>query len=240
MSQESENKAVQRALESSYRPELIGEARELQDSLLREHLRHGPYKIADIGCGNGYHAVMFAQVSSLYHGFEISPEIAETARALWRSKGIRHAEVFVEDVAEVDLEDAFYDVVQCLWFTPGNFRDKSDDLSLYTDAYLDRNPQFIRIVSRFYKALKVGGSMFFTVYQDVPEAEAAQIDFYENTGQQVVTPSGTRFVATAEGFWSTRWTKDSVLSNLGECGIGADQVVFNELNAIAWLVEVKK
>ncbi len=127
-----------------------------------------------------------------------------------------------------------------MYFTPGNFRDKSDDLSLYSDAYLDRNPRFIRLVARFYGAMRMGGSMFLTIYKDVPEAEAAQVDFYENTGQQVVTPTGSRFVATVEGFWSVRWTKDSILSNLSACGISPTDVVFNDLNAIAWLVEIKK
>jgi SAM-dependent methyltransferase len=239
-SRESEDEAVKRTLESSYSPELIRQARQQQDKILSERLRPGPYRIADIGCGHGYHAVMLAPVSLLYHGFEISPAIAETARALWQREKLDTAQVFVGDAAEVELEDEFYDVVLCLYFTPGNFRDKSDDLGLYSDAYLDRNPRFIRVVSRFYQSLKIGGSMFLTIYKDVPEAEAAQIDFYETTGQRVVTPPGSRFVATAEGFWSARWTRESLLSNLGACGISPHAVVLNDLNAIAWLVEITK
>ena len=237
---ESENEAVKRSLESSYCPEPIREARERQDKLLSERLKPGSYKIADIGCGNGYHAVMLAPVSLLYHGFETSRAMVETAQALWRKESINNAQIFIGDVADADLEDEFYDVVECLYFTPGNIRDQSDDLGLYSDAYLDRNPRFIRVVSRFYQAVKIGGSMFLTVYKDVPEAEAAQIDFYENTGQHVVTPRGSRFVATAEGFWSARWTRESMLSNLRACGISPDNVMFNELNTIAWLVEIRK
>jgi SAM-dependent methyltransferase len=240
ISRESENEAVKRSLESSYCPEPIREARERQDQILSERLRPGPYKIADIGCGNGYHAVVLAPVSLLYHGFEISPAMAETAQDQWRKANIDNAQIFIGDVSETELEDEFYDVVLCLYFTPGNLRDQSDDLGLYSDAYLDRNPRFIRVVTRFYQAMKIGGSMFLTIYKDTPGAEAAQIDFYEHTGQHVVTPSGSRFVATAEGFWSVRWTRDSMLSNLGACGINPDRVVFNDLNAIAWLVEVKK
>lgn len=237
---ESENEAVKRTLESSYCPEPIRRARERQDEILKERLQDGPYRIADIGCGNGYHAVMFAPRSLLYHGFEISPAIAETARALWQREKIDNAHIFVADAADAELEDEFYDVVLCLYFTAGNIRDKSDDLALYSDAYLDRNPRFIWVMSRFYKAMKSGGSMFLTIYKDVPEAEAAQIDFYENTGQHVVTPPGLRFVATAEGFWSVRWTRDSVLSNLVECGIDRADVAFHDLNAIAWLIEIQK
>lgn len=240
ISRESENEAVKRSLESSYCPAPIKQARERQDKLLSERFRHGQYKIADIGCGNGYHAVLFAPFSLLYHGFEIAPAMAEAARALWQKEKIDNAQIFMGDAAEAELEDEFYDLVFCLYFTPGNFRDKSDDLGLYNDAYLNRNPRFIHVMSRFYQALKIGGSMFLTIYKDVPEAEAAQIDFYENTGQHVVTPLGSRFVATAEGFWSVRWTQDSMLSNLSECGISPDTIVFNDLNAIAWLVEIKK
>src|SRR5262249_34059121 len=142
MSRESENEAVKRSLESSYCPELIREARERQDRLLGERLRPGPYKIADVGGANGCHAVILAPVPLLHHGFEISPAIAETERSQWQKERIDNARIFVGDVAEVDLKDEFYDVVLCLYFTPGNFRDRSDDLSLYSDAYLDRNPQF--------------------------------------------------------------------------------------------------
>ena len=240
ISLETENEAVKRTLESSYCPEPIRQARERQDEILKDRLRNGQYKIADIGCGNGYHAVMLAPFSLLYHGFEISPAIAETARARWREEKIENAQVFVGNAAEAELEDEFYDVVLCLYFTPGNLREQSDDLGLYSDAYLDQNPGFISVVSRFYSATKIGGSMFLTIYKDIPEAEAAQIDFYENTGQHVVTSPGSRFVATAEGFWSVRWTRESALSNLSGCGINPDDVIFTDLNAIAWLVEVKK
>ncbi|MGH7492116.1 MAG: class I SAM-dependent methyltransferase [bacterium] len=237
---DSENQAVRQALTSSYCPELIKEARERQDAVLVERFRGKPYRIADIGCGTGYHGELFAPSCLLYHGFEIAPEIAEMAREKWRQASLDNAELFLGDVTEADLKDASYDLVFCLYFTPGNFRDPSDDLSLYTDAYLDRNPRFIQLISRFYRAMTPGGSMFLTVYKDVPEAETAQIDFYEHTGQHVITPRGLRFVATAERFWSARWTKASMLSNLSACTIKEREVVFNDLNSIAWLVEITK
>lgn len=239
-SRDSEDQAVQQTLNSSYCPEVIQEARERQDAILVARFQGGPYNIADIGCGTGYHGSLFAPSCRLYHGFEIAPEIAAMARDRWAEEGLNNAEVFIGDVAKANLEEAFYDLVFCLYFTPGNFRDESEDLRLYTDAYLDQNPGFIDIISRFYKAMRKGGSMFLTIYKDVPEAEAAQIDFYEHTGQHVIAPKGSRFVATAERFWSVRWTKESMLSNLSACAINEGDVVFHDLNAIAWLVEVKK
>jgi ubiquinone/menaquinone biosynthesis C-methylase UbiE len=237
---ESEDRAVLNALESSYCPEPIKEARERQDEILIERFRGYPYAIADIGCGTGYHGSIFAPTCRLYHGFEISTHIGKIAQERWRKEGLNNTELYLGDATQVKLLDNFYDIVWCLYFTPGNFREPSTDLSLYTDAYLNRNPSFIAIFSNFYRSLKPGGLMFLTIYKDVPEAEAAQIDFYEHTDQRVVTPRGGRFVATAENFWSARWTEESLLSNLKACGIAEADVMFHDLNHIAWLVEISK
>jgi SAM-dependent methyltransferase len=236
----SEARAVQQTLESSYCPPAIAEARTRQDALLIQRFRGQRHRMADIGCGNGYHAILFAESSELYHGFEISAELADKARASWRNAGVSHADVFVGDVAEADLLPEFYDVVVCLYFTPGNLRDKSSELGLYTDDYLDRNPYFIRVMSRFRDAMRPGASLFLTIYRDTPETEAAQRDFYEKTGQHVITPRGSRFVATEEGFWSVRWTEQSILSNLTGSGFTSGDVQLTELNAISWLVEARK
>ena len=235
---EYENEAVQNTLLSSYCPPLIAEARRLQDELLLSRYRGRRLSFADIGCGDGYHGSLFAPSSRLYHGFEIAPAIAEIARKRWRDEGLSRAEVYEGDVARAELQNV-YDVAWCLYFTPGNFRDRFDSLDQYTDAYLNANPAFIAIVQKFLSALQPKGSMWLTVYRDVPEAEASQRDFYEKTGQHVITPEGLRFVATKENFWSVRWSRESMLSNLSRCGIRPPQVTFHELNKIAWLVEIQ-
>ena len=216
MSLESEADALRRNLMSSYSPAAVRQAR--QDDLLLQRLGNGSYLMADIGCGDGYHAVLLAAAASAYHGFEVSPIMATAACELWRRKGIAHATVIVGDAAVAVLPNVLYDIVLCLYFTPGNIRDRSADLGLYSDAYLDRNPRFIRVLSRFHRAMKAGGRMFLTLHKDVPEAESAQVDLYESTGQHVVTAPGSRFAATSEGFWSARWTRDSLVSNLDGCG----------------------
>jgi SAM-dependent methyltransferase len=237
---EYEHATVLKTLDSSYCPDAIREARERQDDILRDRFHGRLYTIADIGCGNGYHGAMFAPSCHLYHGFEIAGGIAKIAECEWHTKRLHNTRLFVGDAAMAAPPPNFYDLVFCLYFTPGNFRDKSDNLLLYTDSYLDRNPKFIAVISCFYAALKPGGSMLLTVYKDIPEAEEVQIEFYKNTGQSVITPRGSRFVATAEGFWSVRWTERSMLSNLRACGIEGFEVLFHDLNAIAWLVEIRK
>ena len=236
----SESEATLRALRSDYCPEPIAEARRLQDEILMKRFGSGTYRIADIGCGEGPTGSMFAPTCEVYHGFELSPMIAEVVRKRWRDEGLDNTSVFVGDVAQADLRPEYYDIAWCLYFTPGNMRDVFDDLAGYTDEYLDQNPHFIAVVSRFMAALKPGGRMFLTVYKDVPEAEAAQIDFYVHTNQTVASEAGSRFVATGEGFWSVRFTKASMLSNLTAAGVAETDVTFTDLNAIAWLVEINK
>jgi SAM-dependent methyltransferase len=239
-SRRSEDDAVLKTLGAAYCPPRIREARERQDALLLEKFRGRSLAILDVGCGDGYHGSLFAPSAIAYHGIEIAPDIARLARDRWTREGLSRAELFLGDVAEIDLTPGFYDVAWCLYFTPGNLRDIFEDLSLYDDAYLDNNPKFVSTISRLLASLKPGGRIFLTVYRDVPEAEADQIDFYEHTGQHVITPRGSRFVATAERFWSARWTKGSMLSNLAAAGVSSESVRFHDLNEIAWLVEVDK
>lgn len=237
---EYENDAVQKTLDNSYVPAPILEARKVQDRIIIQRFKGKKYNFADIGCGDGYHGEIFAQEGNEYHGFEISSEMARKTRKSWLDSGLRNTKVTEGDAGKAKLQEDFYDVVWSLYFTSGNFREEFDDIGKYDDAYLDKNPAFISIVKNFYGALRKGGRLFLTVYKDLPETEEAQRTFYKKTGQKVITPLGSRFVATAENFWSVRWTEKSMLSNLAECGIEADQVKFNDLSSVAWLVEVTK
>ncbi len=230
--------SVQQTLNNKFVPVPILEARNIQDALIRERFEGQELAIADIGCGDGYHGEVFGPDARFYHGFEISSEMAQKSRERWQD--IDGARVFEGDARSLLLPTNTYDIAWSLYFTSGNFRQEFEDINLYDDAYLDKNPAFIAIVNRFYEALKQGGKLFLTVYKDVPKTEAAQREFYQKTGQTVVTPLGSRFVATKEDFWSVRWTEESMLSNLRACGIEPGQVVFNDLNDVAWLVEVTK
>lgn len=236
----SEDKAVHGSLFGEYINPLIKDARERQDELLVQRFLGQKLDIADLGCGDGYHATLLAKSGGLYHGFEFAPEMASMARDLFVREGLVNATLFEVDLAQYSPEKESYDLVLCLYFTPGNFRDRLEQLDEYTDEYLDHNPVFINIISKFCRALKPDGRMFLCVYKDTPETEEAQWDFYLKTNQNPITPKGTRFVMTREGFWSARWTRESMLSNLKDCGIDEDKVTFNDLNEIAWLVEIDR
>ena len=235
-----EAKATMRTLLGNYRPPLIAKARAKQDQILTERFKGGAHRIADLGCGDGYHGLIFGPSSVVYHGYEISTELADIARQQWSKAGLTQAKLLLGDLAHANPAPHSYDLVFCLYFTPGNFRDFSEDLSLYTDAYLDRNPMFIRIFKAFHDALVPGGKLFLTVYRDNPTTEALQRDFYEKTGHVLSTPPGLRFVATQQHFWSVRFTPASIRSNLTAVGAQPANITLHELNAIAWLVEVER
>lgn len=235
-----EDKAVYGSLFGDYVHPLILQARKRQDEFLLGRFKDKALAIADLGCGDGYHASLFATAGGRYDAFEFAPDMARLARERFQREKLCNATLYQLDLASYEPETAAYDVVWCLYFTPGNFRDRFTDIRQYTDDYLDNNPVFATIFSRFYTALKNPGHMFLCVYKDKPETEAAQWDFYLKTNQHPITPKGSRFVLTAEGFWSARWTRRSMLSNLSNCGIEPDQVEFHDLNEIAWLVEVIK
>ena len=235
---EYDDRSVRATLEAASIPWLIRQAREAQDRLLAERYEGRGARIADIGCGTAYHAEIYAPYCTFYHGYEISPEMVEEARR--RCAGLPNVEIIAGDAHNAALRSETYDVAWCLYFGAGNLRELREVLSDYDDSYLDANPRFIGIFAKFFAALEVGGSLFLTIYKDTPQAEEAQRSFYWRTDQFVLTDFGSRFVATDKGFWSMRWTQESVLSHLEKAGIDRAKVTFLDLNEIAWLVEARK
>ncbi|HWL85491.1 MAG TPA: class I SAM-dependent methyltransferase, partial [Polyangiaceae bacterium] len=231
MKPEYENATVRKTLDIGIRTSSpISESAENEIALLERRLSElfagQTIRIADIGCGDGRHALRFArgiEAANLqckkYVGFEISSAMVEQARKRVAEARLEHVAIVEGNALTADLVEAPYHVAWCLFFTAGNLRDLGLPLEAYDDAYLDKNPAFSGVVRRFYESLVPGGRLFFTIYKDVPLAEQAQHTVYEQCGMTVITRPGNRFVATNEGFWSVRWTRESVLSNLSESRI---------------------
>lgn len=237
-SAEYDDPGVRATLEESSIPWLIRQARETQDRLLSERYEGRAVRIADIGCGDAYHAKVYAPHCAFYHGYEISPDMVKAARR--HCAGLQNVEIIEGDAYQTMLRSERYDVAWCLYFGGGNLREFREVLTDYGEAYLDENTRFIGIIRKFFAALEEGGSLFLTLYKDTPQAEEAQRSFYWRTNQFVLTDFGSRFVATDKGFWSVRWTQASVLSHLEKAGVDRANATFTGLNEIAWLVEARR
>ena len=50
------------------------------------------------------------------------PKWLKTHAALWKKERIDNAQIFIGDAAEAVVEEEFYDLVFCLYFTPGQYQ----------------------------------------------------------------------------------------------------------------------
>lgn len=69
-------------------------------------------RILDLGCGNGNHAMFFAEIGYDVYGMDISSEAVEIAKAWFNKKSLK-ADLMVGDVERLPYEDGFFDVVVC-------------------------------------------------------------------------------------------------------------------------------
>jgi ubiquinone/menaquinone biosynthesis C-methylase UbiE len=87
------------------------EARFVADELAREGVRGG--QLLDVACGSGRHAGEFGKLGFEVTGLDYSPDLLMLAR---EREGI---EVVEQDMRELDLGDARFDAVTCLFDSIG-------------------------------------------------------------------------------------------------------------------------
>jgi ubiquinone/menaquinone biosynthesis C-methylase UbiE len=67
-------------------------------------------RVLDAGCGNGRHAVFFAEQGFNVCGIDISDEAIEIAKAWLRKKGLK-AHLEMGDITRLPFEDKYFDIV---------------------------------------------------------------------------------------------------------------------------------
>jgi protein-L-isoaspartate(D-aspartate) O-methyltransferase len=70
----------------------------------------GSERVLEIGAGTGFFTACLATVSANVRSLEIFPELAELAKANLSARGVRNAEVVVEDATKVET-DVKYDAI---------------------------------------------------------------------------------------------------------------------------------
>jgi SAM-dependent methyltransferase len=234
---EYNNSVVRKTFDANYQPEFIKDAI-LKEYAFLDQLDWSEKVILDVGCGEGRHGIRYAARSARYIGVDLCEEMIKASQKNWGK--IANTSLIQANAAQYQFSKNSVDRAMSLWFTPGNFRRDDFDVANYSMEEINQNPQFIKIVSNMYQALKPNGHILLTVYKDKKKTREMQKSWYARTGQTVLTKDSDPFVATKEGFWSLRWTKERMFSNLRGCGIRDSQVVFHDLSPISWIVEIKK
>ncbi|MBI5414509.1 class I SAM-dependent methyltransferase [Candidatus Peregrinibacteria bacterium] len=218
----------------------------LQDAVEKEwqFLNALPWEgktILDIGVGQGRHALKYAPQSEKYIGVDIAEDMINTTRKSAEKHGIQNIYLIHSDAEFLDdVPGDSVDRVLCMYFTAGNFRKDNFNVAKYEKGEITKNEKFIAILRHMYRILKKG-SIYLTVYKQCTATKNMQFEFYSKTGQHILNAhTNDPFMATKEGFWSLRFTKELMLGNLAHVGIRPDQVVFHDLNEISWIVEISK
>lgn len=158
----------------------------------------------------------------------------------------RHLEdtvsVHLFEAADLDQWEQRHDLVVTTWFTAGNFYPAGFPFAIYgSDGEkldLERNPSFERIFSAAWSLLRPGGELVLgSCYLDNDTTRQRQEDAYRKMGMQVITSARDSFVATREGFWSQRFTREKIIRY---CSFAApEQILFTPLDTYDYAVQVR-
>jgi len=236
---EYQNYNVKKTFDINFIPKLILEAVKNEWDFL-DNLNWNNLRVLDIGVGEGRHPTKYAPMCKKFVCVDISEDMIKMTQEKINEKNIKNVELILSDAEHMDgIEDNSIDRVMCMYFTAGNFRRDNFDVKNYDPTEMEKNPKFINILKKMYKALNKG-SIYLTVYKDTKQAQDNQYAFYDQTSQHIISNRSDSFTATQEGFWSLRFSKERMLSNLSHAEIKSNQVIFHDLNEISWIVEIKK
>lgn len=84
------------------------------EGLSKEHRRHDPPRLLDVGCGPGSITIDFARILAKYKGSVVgvdpSADVIEQARETAKRLGVENVEFMVGDALNLDFEDESFDI----------------------------------------------------------------------------------------------------------------------------------
>ncbi|MFC1801624.1 hypothetical protein ACFLZB_04125 [Nanoarchaeota archaeon] len=209
-----------RTLNENYMTENLKQAQERELSEVRKIiLGKNSLDVFDIGVGDARLPLALAQDGgvwnhiSSYEGIEISDDciIGAEARMGNISDKIRIKKFDARDLSQLVGEGQQFGLVLCTYFTAGNFYPRSYSFGkgeTVTDSEI--KSEFQKIFFPAFDLLRQGGELVLgSVYIDNEATKEKQREFYEKCGMTVIS-SDSPFMATKEGFWSLRFTKERV------------------------------
>jgi hypothetical protein len=135
-----------------------------------------------------------------------------------------------------------YDLIISTWFTVGNFYPFDFDFEKFKHGYnMSTNDKFTMIFKQAYDMLNPRGEIIIgSMYIDNDETRKKQEESYRHFGWTVITDERDCFVATKDGWWSQRFTKQRVYDYLSF--IPQEKISFIPLDTYnyAMMVRIKK
>ncbi|MGQ0738810.1 MAG: hypothetical protein ACT4OJ_07095 [Bacteroidota bacterium] len=185
-----------------------------------------PVSMLDIGIGNARIPKHLSGIKeiwkqvALYDGTDNARACIEIANDVIGQLGIEDkAAAHFLDAADLDKWGRKYDLVITTWFTAGNFYPDDFPFETYDGAKqrldLTTSKKFTTIFGHAYNLLKTSGEIIIgSCYKDNDATRLRQEESYRKMGMHVITGEKDSFTATAEGFWSQRFTKEKIFSYL--------------------------
>ncbi|MDO8577110.1 MAG: methyltransferase domain-containing protein [Candidatus Daviesbacteria bacterium] len=194
-----------------------------------------PLTILDIGVGNGRIPLLLSKEPiwekvQLFVGLDNSLLEIKTAQYNIKKNNLSDKVKIVhfnalnlDTIASKKILQCKYDLVICTYFTPGNF--KPAEIKIATNEYgkilpypsdvLNPNQIFIRVFKSAFQLLKKNGKLFMgSIYIDSDDNRKKQEAFYKKCRMKIITTEKDSFTATKEGFWSQRFSDDSLYKHL--------------------------
>ena len=132
------------------------------DKVFKEHSKIEVKTILDLGCGTGNHAKILSEKGYSVSGIDISSDMVDVAK----SKNIKNAEFFVQDMSNFNLNKKF-DAIICMFASLG---------------YLNKNEQIESALGCIKNHLRPGGLFIMHCWNGLgvlnlkPEARTREID----------------------------------------------------------------
>ncbi len=215
---------VERSFDENYISESLLQAQwaefvELKKVITEVSDRKGtPVSILDIGIGSARIATHLCGVKEiwdrvlLYDGTDNAQACVELSQKNIAEKGIADkVTAYLFDGVNLRQWQKRYDMVITTWFTAGNLYPDEFPFETYKGSAqrldLSFNEKFDKVFSAAFDLLEPGGEIVIgACYLDNDATKLKQEESYRKLGMHIITSAEDSFTATAERFWSQRFT----------------------------------
>lgn len=178
-----------------------------------------------------------------YDGIDVAENCVhlseELIKELWVSENTSVKRLNALNLDEMSKK---YDLIISTWFTAWNFYPSDYNIWEYREWYdLSKNDTFTTIFTKAYEQLNDGWEIVIgSMYIDNDKTREKQEQAYKDFWREVVSKKEDSFVASSEGWWSQRFSKERIYEYLPN--IPKENIKFVPLDTYdyAMLVRIKK